>query len=194
MKLLFLDILSVIIYRRYLTWKSCIFKHFFLCQYMCIYQVSSSFMTTRLISSFKSFSINELNMHYNENLVYVFPEKELRGLSPNVHIHLSLSKFSCRRISRPIVGIHKSLTDTWMWTLGPFLGIFVLNFRYCVFDVWLTNSYMYWNFAEGRLRVSLYYGFLDNVCSAVEFRDCGCGPQVKCWLLSPIHWTLTKRW
>jgi hypothetical protein len=23
-----------------------------------------------------------------------------------------------------------------------------------------------------------YYGFLDNVCSAVEFRDCSCGPQV----------------
>ncbi len=41
------------------------------------------------------------------------------------------------------VGIYKSLTDTWMWKLGlwpckiPFLGIFVLNFRYCVFAVLL---------------------------------------------------------
>jgi hypothetical protein len=35
-------------------------------------------------------------------------------------------------------------------------------------------------FAEGRLRASLYeyYGFLDNVFSSVEFRDCSCGPQV----------------
>jgi hypothetical protein len=29
---------------------------------------------------------------------------------------------------------------------------------------------------EGQL--ILYYGFLDNVCSSVEFRDCSCGPQV----------------
>ena len=117
-------------------------------------------------------------MHSNENLVYVFPEKELRGLSPNFHIHVSLSIFSCSRISRPIVGIYKPLTETWMWKLGPFLGIFVLNFLCCVFEVWLTNSYVYWKFAEGRQRANLYYGFLDNVCSSVEFRDCSCGPQV----------------
>jgi hypothetical protein len=29
--------------------------------------------------------------HCNENLVYVFPEKELRGLSSNFHIHVSVS-------------------------------------------------------------------------------------------------------
>ncbi len=40
------------------------------------------------------------------------------------------------------MGIYKSFTDTWMWKLGltwgctiPLLGIFVLNFRYCVFAV-----------------------------------------------------------
>ncbi len=30
----------------------------------------------------------------------------------------SVHIFSCSRICRPIVRIHKSLTDTWMWTLG----------------------------------------------------------------------------
>jgi hypothetical protein len=30
-------------------------------------------------------------MYYNENLIYVFPEKELRGLSPNFPIHVSVS-------------------------------------------------------------------------------------------------------
>jgi hypothetical protein len=30
----------------------------------------------------------------------------------------SVHIFSCSRISRPIVGIYKSLADTWMWKLG----------------------------------------------------------------------------
>ncbi len=30
-------------------------------------------------------------MHRNENTIYVFPEKELRGLSPNFHIHASVT-------------------------------------------------------------------------------------------------------
>ncbi len=48
-------------------------------------------------------------------------------LSPNFHIHVSLSDLYIPRISlhisssrtgRPIVGIYNSLTDTWMWKLG----------------------------------------------------------------------------
>ncbi len=70
-----------------------------------------------------------LIVHYNENPIYVFPEKKLCGFSPNFHIHVSVSDlyvcvlqgsvhiFSCSRI-RPIVGMYKSLTDTWMWKLG----------------------------------------------------------------------------
>ncbi len=30
-------------------------------------------------------------LHCNKNPIYVFPEKELRGLSPNFHIHVSVS-------------------------------------------------------------------------------------------------------
>ena len=50
-----------------------------------------------------------------------FPEKELRGHSPNSYIHVSVSDlyiptigplFSCSRICRPIVGIYKSYTET----------------------------------------------------------------------------------
>ncbi len=45
----------------------------------------------------------------------------------NFHIHVSMSDLyiprisphiSCSRIGRPIIGIYKSLTDTWMWKLG----------------------------------------------------------------------------
>ncbi len=46
--------------------------------------------------------------------------KELRGLSPNFHIHVSVSDLynptfgllSCNRIGRPIRGIYKSHTET----------------------------------------------------------------------------------
>jgi hypothetical protein len=60
-------------------------------------------------------------VHCNENSIYVFSEKELRGLSPNIHIHVSVSdlyisrigsQISCSRIGRPILGIYKSLRDT----------------------------------------------------------------------------------
>ncbi len=66
-------------------------------------------------------------MHCNENPIYVFPEKELRGLSPNFHIHVawaiyifpgSVHIFSCTRIGWPIVGIYKLLSDRRMWELG----------------------------------------------------------------------------
>jgi hypothetical protein len=57
----------------------------------------------------------------------VFPEKEYGGLSPNFHIHASVSDLYIPMISfpilleeicRPILGLYKSLTDTWIWKLG----------------------------------------------------------------------------
>jgi hypothetical protein len=59
--------------------------------------------------------------HCNENPIYVSLFWELRGLSPNFNIHLSVSdlyspriglNISSNRIGRPNVGIYKSLTDT----------------------------------------------------------------------------------
>ncbi len=37
-------------------------------------------------------------IHCNENPIYVFPRKELRGLNPNFHIHVSVSDFYIPRI------------------------------------------------------------------------------------------------
>jgi hypothetical protein len=64
---------------------------------------------------------SQTNLHCNENPIYVFPEKELRVLSPNFRIHVSLSVFyiprigphiSFSRIGRSVLGKYKSLTDT----------------------------------------------------------------------------------
>ncbi len=65
--------------------------------------------------------------HCNGNNVYIFLFWELRGLSPNFHILVSVSvlyiprigpHISSNRKGRPIVEIYNSLTDTWMWKLG----------------------------------------------------------------------------
>jgi len=54
-------------------------------------------------------------MHCNENPIYVFLFLELRGHSPNFHIHVSVNDLyitrigphiSCRRTGRSIVGIY----------------------------------------------------------------------------------------
>ncbi len=74
-----------------------------------------------------SFSRESTHLHCNGNSVYIFLFWELRGLSPNFHIHGSVSDLYIPRIGphisssrkgRPIVGIYNSLTDTWMWKLG----------------------------------------------------------------------------
>jgi hypothetical protein len=55
-----------------------------------------------------------------ENLKQIFPEKEYRGLSPNFHIHVSVSElyiptmglpFLLEEICGPILGMYKSLED-----------------------------------------------------------------------------------
>ncbi len=61
-----------------------------------------------------------------ENSTQIFPEKKLRGHSPNIHIHVPVSDLYIstidlpvllQEICRPILGIYKSLKDTWMWKL-----------------------------------------------------------------------------
>ncbi len=79
-----------------------------------------------LLSPFSSpfFALQRTN---TKNWKEIFPEKELRGHSPNFHIHISLSDlfismidlpYLLQEICGPILGIYKSLTGTWMWKLG----------------------------------------------------------------------------
>ncbi len=49
-------------------------------------------------------------LHCNENPIYLFPEKELRGLSPNFHIRMSVR-------------------DLYIPRMGP--QIFLLQNRHC---------------------------------------------------------------
>ena len=67
--------------------------------------------------------VASLQMHCTENLNQIFPEMKLRGLVPNFYIHVFMSDFHIHtiapqmqhsKIGALIVGIYKSLTDTWM--------------------------------------------------------------------------------
>jgi hypothetical protein len=74
-----------------------------------------------------SFIYHQLQRQDTEISKQIFPEKEYRGLSPNFHIHASVSDLFIttiglaillEEICRTILVIYKSLTDTWMWKLG----------------------------------------------------------------------------
>jgi hypothetical protein len=67
------------------------------------------------------FDPSTLQRQNAENLKQIFPEKEYRGLSPNFHILVSVSKLYIptlglpvllEEICRLILGIYKSLKDT----------------------------------------------------------------------------------
>jgi hypothetical protein len=66
-------------------------------------------------------------LHCKGNSVYIFLFWELRVLSPNFYIHVSVGNLYIPRIGPHIsssrngsstMGIYNSLTDTWMWKLG----------------------------------------------------------------------------
>ncbi len=88
-------------------------------------------------------------LHCNGNSVYIFLFWEQRGLSPNFHIHVSVSDLYIPRIG-PYISSSRKADPSWEyiirlqthecgnWDLGPdnsFLGIFVSNFRHFVFAV-----------------------------------------------------------
>jgi hypothetical protein len=83
-------------------------------------------------------------MHCNENPIYVFLFRELLAISPNFHIHVSVSDLYIstidlpillQEICGPILGIYCIIrSQTHECGIGncglaiPFLGIFVSNF------------------------------------------------------------------
>ncbi len=89
-------------------------------------------------------------MHCNGNSTYIFLLWELRGLSPNFRIHVSVSDLYIPRIGTHISSSRKGRPSweyiirsqthecgNWDWgPNSPFLGIFVSNFRHFVFAVW----------------------------------------------------------
>ncbi len=52
-----------------------------------------------------------LQRHNTENLKQIFPEKELRGLSPKFHIHMSVSDLYIPTIGLPILRQETRWTD-----------------------------------------------------------------------------------
>jgi hypothetical protein len=82
--------------------------------------------------------------HCTGNPIYVFPEKELRGLSPNFYIYVSVRDLclrrivhiiGCRKIDRPILKIYKS--HRYMS-----VGIWETVHYNSVLKIWRLQSYI----------------------------------------------------
>ncbi len=64
--------------------------------------------------------------HSKEDPIFVFPERNLRVLAPNFHFHVSvidlciptIGPLFCSKLGGPIMGIYKSLKETWISKLG----------------------------------------------------------------------------
>ncbi len=74
-------------------------------------------------SAWGATTLSHRQTHCNENPIYVFLFWEWRSLSPNFYIHVSVINSYIPRIGpsrkgRSIVGIYKSLTETWMWKVA----------------------------------------------------------------------------
>jgi hypothetical protein len=107
---------------------------------------------------FQIFNIGSLHcsvLHCNGNSAYIFLFWELHGLSPNFHIHVSVSDLYIYSQDRSVYflqqkrethrgNIISSQTHecgNWDWDPDiPFLGIFVSNFRHFVFAVYLQPT------------------------------------------------------
>jgi hypothetical protein len=88
-----------------------------------------------------SIPLTTLQRHNTENSKQIFPERELRGLIPNFHIHVSLRYFYIPSIGRPILLQENMWSDSgnrsqthecgnWDWSRTiPFLGIHKWDFR-----------------------------------------------------------------
>jgi hypothetical protein len=81
-------------------------------------QGEDNFASTNIVKNDMQSKLQRQNTEISKQ---IFPEKEYRGLSPNFHIHASVSDLYIHTIGLPILlekicgqilGLYKSLTDT----------------------------------------------------------------------------------
>ncbi len=124
-----------------------LFRGFFLVyerysvQYVALYVPTS---TSGLWSRFKSFQVSTIcemwfTARYSENLKQIFPEMELRGLSPNSYIDVTLSDSWIPTIVLPILP-HK--------ICRPIMGIYCINrSQIHELEIWTEAAqFLFWKY------------------------------------------------
>jgi hypothetical protein len=107
----------------------CTHKLYYICQYLYTvihYTGTSAGACDFLICSDSGAGVSA-SAHRNENPIYVFPEKELRDLSPKFHIHVSVNDLFI-----PTIGLPRSY---YRKILGKCGYLYVI--------IYTKNSYMY---------------------------------------------------
>ncbi len=87
---------------------------------------------TILLNNATTFGALTLQRFDTENSKQIFPEKQLRGLSLNFYIHVSVRDLYIPTIVWLILGIYKSLRDTWKcecgsWDWGGTINVLVIH-------------------------------------------------------------------
>jgi hypothetical protein len=121
--------------------------------FFCIVSIEMLKLTWYRMRDTQVLIINAYTLQRKSHLLYVFLFWELCGISPNFHIHVSMSDLyvprigphiSCNRIAdRLWEYINRSQThECGYWDFGraiPFLGIFISNIRYWLLAVQLPK-------------------------------------------------------
>ncbi len=108
------------------------------------------------------------NMHCNGNSVYICLSWELSGLSPNFHIHVSVSDLYVPRIGPHISSSRKG---------GPIVGIYKSAHRHMHVEIGLRPR----------------YSFSGIICFKFS-AFCFCNVYVRCMHFSQTLWLLTLVW
>ncbi len=149
------------------------------------YRYSLAMFFLFLTFTLEMFYLDPVPTHCNGNSVYIFLFWELRGLSPNFHIHVSVSNLyipwigphiSSSRKSRPIEGIYNSLTDTWMWKLGlrprySFSGNICFKFSaFCLCSAFVSSlSFYCLSYVINNIFLSFFLSF-KALCDLVSLK------------------------
>jgi hypothetical protein len=122
---------------------------------MPIYVLGTVVLTRNSYMESASLFGSTLQIHNTENSKQIFPEKELRGLSPNFHIHVSVSNLYIPTIGLPTVCINLSQTHEcakWDWGRAvPFLRIHKWDFRYSANDTTCERLTLDWYYSQNSL-------------------------------------------
>ncbi len=138
-----------------------------------------------VFSEIRRFVCGILQTHCKENPSYLFLFWELRGLSPNFQIHVSVSDLYIRRIN-PHNSLQQSRRRSWKyinlwriyecrnWETGHYNSVLELTLSFLGIHQWEPCRHLYWIFTSPSFEVHSDTAWYANVSRLYRLWCCWC--------------------